>query len=130
MICACLPSLNIVISKLRSQTYKSNAYYNQDSSVQLSRMKGTNRRSISKNMSRPDGENENEFDADESHLISYAGAVAGGQDGKAGKTSQGRGVKGIQKTVDVQQTVEVVEGRGSGSGSGSGSQSPTPSRRY
>ncbi|KAL4808625.1 hypothetical protein BDV18DRAFT_88184 [Aspergillus unguis] len=113
LICACLPSLNIVLSKIRNHSYRSNAYYQQQDSMQLSHVKGTNHsRRMSKNMSlsrsRQDGEHD--FDADENHLISYAAGTGG-----LGNISR----SGIQKTVDVQQTVEVVEGRSSGSGSGS-----------
>ncbi|KAL4914854.1 hypothetical protein BDW62DRAFT_219802 [Aspergillus aurantiobrunneus] len=106
LICACLPSLNIVITKVRNHSYKTNAYYEQHgSSVQLSRVRGNTNKGISMSRSRHEPEN-GELNSDQSHLISYAGAVERGSD---------RGVRGgIQKTVDVQQTVEVVEeGEGS-----------------
>lgn len=104
LICACLPSLNIVISKVRNHSYKSNGYYeNQSASVPLSRVKGGSKAGVSMNLSRREPE-PHEVNSDESHLISYAGAVDRSQ------TELAHG--GIQKTVDVQQTYEVVEGDG------------------
>lgn len=118
LICACLPSLNIVISKVRNHSYKSNnGYYEgQSSSVPLSRVKGGggSKAGVSLNQSRREPE-PHEINSDESHLISYAGAVDRSQ------TDFTHG--GIHKTIDVQQTFEVVEGDGRGRGSGSGSPS-------
>ncbi|KAL4964939.1 uncharacterized protein BDV14DRAFT_173994 [Aspergillus stella-maris] len=112
LICACLPSLNIVIAKVRNHSYKSKYYQQQDSTMQLSRVKGTGSKGQSLNMSRREPEG-HELNSDENHLISYAGAVDGlAQGGKERKMAV-NGIGGIQKTVDVEQTVEVVEGRGS-----------------
>ncbi|KAL2861206.1 uncharacterized protein BJX67DRAFT_313545 [Aspergillus lucknowensis] len=91
LICACLPSLNIMIRKVRDHSYKSDRYYDQQgSSVQLSRVQGHHSKGLSLSRSRREPENR-EVNSDESHLISHAG----------------RG--GIQKTVDVLQTVEMVD---------------------
>ncbi|KAL2823296.1 hypothetical protein BDW59DRAFT_163458 [Aspergillus cavernicola] len=103
LICACLPSLNIIIAKVRNHSYKSsNRYYEQhDSTMQLSRVNGasTNAKGISMNMSRQDPES-HEVNSDQSHLISYAGAVDRSHAGPTGA---------IHKTVNVSQTVEVVD---------------------
>ncbi|KAL3469753.1 hypothetical protein BJX99DRAFT_264889 [Aspergillus californicus] len=103
LICACLPSLNIIITKVRNHSYKSsNRYYEQQASdMQLSRVNGNSKHGgISMNVSRREPES-HELNSDQSHLISFAGAVdrVGGGGG---------GIHGaIHKTVDVEQTVEV-----------------------
>ncbi|KAL4779642.1 hypothetical protein BJX76DRAFT_340173 [Aspergillus varians] len=107
LICACLPPLNIIISKLRNHSYKSNAYEDQPgSSVQLGRVRGNTTRGRSLNHSRREPEN-HAINSDESHLISYAGPL-----------DRGHGMTGgIHKTVDVKQTVEVMaEGEASPKG--------------
>ncbi|KAL5339942.1 hypothetical protein BJX70DRAFT_362329 [Aspergillus crustosus] len=117
LICACLPSLNILIRKMRDHSYKSNRdYQEQTSSIQLSRARGNSNKGISMNLSRRDPE-DHEINSDQSYLISHAGAVDGMKSMTKAKTM---GVGGIQKTVDVQQTVEVVERSEAGS----------PPRRY
>ncbi|KAL4925695.1 uncharacterized protein BDV17DRAFT_294279 [Aspergillus undulatus] len=121
LICACLPSLNIVIAKVRNHSYKSKYYQQQDSTMQLSKVKGNTNKGASMNMSRREPEG-HELNSEENHLISYAGAVDG-QPGASGKRMKGDGHGGIHKTVDVEQTVEVVEGRGLQG-------SPTGSLRY
>ncbi|RHZ55424.1 uncharacterized protein CDV56_107110 [Aspergillus thermomutatus] len=108
LICACLPTLNILIKKLRTAGYSSNRYYEQDSSVHLSQMKGGNNKRFSKGASKSDTYvDATEFGSDQSHLISYAGAV----DGESRDTAIG-----IQKTVDVSQTVEMLDQDGSDHG--------------
>ncbi|KAF7122203.1 hypothetical protein CNMCM5793_000160 [Aspergillus hiratsukae] len=100
LICACLPTLNILIKRLRKTGDSSNRYY-EDSSVHLSHLKAANKR-FSKGVSKSDTYvDATEFGSDQSHLISYAGAV----DGESRDTAIG-----IQKTVDVSQTVEVLAG--------------------
>ncbi|KAL6235259.1 hypothetical protein BDW75DRAFT_144777 [Aspergillus navahoensis] len=116
LICACLPSLNILITKVRNHSYRSKSgYYEQQSTdMQLSKVKGStkNRGSVSMNMSRSrcDPE-EQDLVSDESGLISHAGAAGDvpaveGHVDPAGRKSRGA----IHKTVDVQQTVEVLAG--------------------
>ncbi|OOF93150.1 hypothetical protein ASPCADRAFT_209755 [Aspergillus carbonarius ITEM 5010] len=96
MICACLPTVNILINKLRKKEYSSQRYYEPESSVNLSKLKGSNKRFSLGTSRRADG---TESACDQSHLITFAGAVdlEGGSD-----------VGGIHKTVDVSQTVEMV----------------------
>ncbi|RLM00089.1 hypothetical protein CFD26_107095 [Aspergillus turcosus] len=102
LICACLPTLNILIKRLRKAGDSSNRYYEQDSSVHLSHMKAANNKRFSKGVSKSDTYvDATEFGSDQSHLISYAGAV----DGESRDTAIG-----IQKTVDVSQTVEMLDG--------------------
>ncbi|CEL10848.1 hypothetical protein ASPCAL13957 [Aspergillus calidoustus] len=96
LICACLPSLNIIITKMRNHSYKSRYYEQHASSVQLSRVRGNTNKGISQ--SEPEN---NGLTSDESHLISYAGAVERSHMGPRG---------GIHKTVDVEQTIEMVDG--------------------
>lgn len=100
LICACLPTLNILINNIRKHGYgySSNRYYNQqESSVHLSKMKGVNSKGFSAIGSKSD--RETEFGSDQSHLITYAGAVDSGVSGETG----------IYKTVDVQQKVEMID---------------------
>ncbi|KAL4977183.1 hypothetical protein BDW66DRAFT_165926 [Aspergillus desertorum] len=132
LICACLPSLNILIAKVRNHSYRSKSgYYEQQSTdMQLSKVKGatTNGVPASMNVSHScrDPE-EQELVSDESGLISHAGAagdvpVVDRHGDSTGKKSRGA----IHKTVDVQQTVEVLAG-----GAGAGRKSPSSSpRRY
>jgi hypothetical protein len=102
LICACLPTLNILISRLRkaNNSYDSNRYYQEGSSgVQLGKLKGSHGKGFSAIGSKTSKSDlENEFGSDQSHLISYAGAVDVGAGGAGG----------IQRTVDVSQTVEMV----------------------
>ncbi|KAL2813881.1 integral membrane protein [Aspergillus granulosus] len=98
LICACLPSLNIVIAKLRNHSYKSRYYKHQGSSVALSRVRGNTNTGVS-SKSRNEAES-HEINSDQSHLISFAGAVERNHKGAHG---------GIHKTVDVSQTVEMVD---------------------
>ncbi|KAL2787222.1 hypothetical protein BJX66DRAFT_311473 [Aspergillus keveii] len=100
LICACLPSMNIVITKLRNHSYKSKYYQEHTSDVQLSRVRGNTNKRLSMNASQIDPELHG-INSDESHLISFAGAVERSHTGPRG---------GIHKTVDVQQTIEVVDG--------------------
>ncbi|KAI9375129.1 hypothetical protein BJX61DRAFT_531873 [Aspergillus egyptiacus] len=101
LICACLPSLNIILAKVRDRSYKSSHYYHQQgSTMQLSNVKGTAGKGVMTNVSRAELE-PHELNSDQSHLISYAGAVDRGQVDSAGT--------GIHKTVDVSQTVELVD---------------------
>ncbi|KAE8349610.1 hypothetical protein BDV28DRAFT_160345 [Aspergillus coremiiformis] len=102
LICACLPTMNILINKFRKAGYSnhSNMYYQNESSMPLSKLKGVNNKgfsAIGSNVSSA----EPEFGSDQSHLISFAGTV----DNDLGSASDG----GIHKTVDVSQTVEVLE---------------------
>lgn len=103
LICACLPTVNLVLSKLRaygSSANRSYGYNNGSSSVPLSKMRNFGSKAgASKN--EPEG-GTIDYGNDQSHLISYAGAVETGTGGKA---------PGIQKTVDVSQTVEMVDER-------------------
>ncbi|PYI25925.1 hypothetical protein BP00DRAFT_467463 [Aspergillus indologenus CBS 114.80] len=87
LICACLPTINILINKLRKKGYYSSDRYEPTSSLQLS----TSRRA--------DGL---ESASDQSHLISFAGGLDVASSAETG---------GIHKTVDVSQTVEVVADR-------------------
>ncbi|PWY79326.1 integral membrane protein [Aspergillus heteromorphus CBS 117.55] len=97
LICACLPTVNILINKLRKKEYSSQRYYEADSSLQLSKMKGANSKRFSLgNSRRADGV---ESASDQSHLITFAGTVD-----MAPNADPGR----IHKTVDVSQTVEMV----------------------
>ncbi|KAL3464786.1 hypothetical protein BJX64DRAFT_253789 [Aspergillus heterothallicus] len=103
LICACLPSLNIIITKMRNHSYKSRYYKQQNSSMQLSRVRGNTNPGAS--ISRSHNEPENgELNSDQSHLISYAGAV---------ERSHGALRGGIHKTVDVSQMIEMVDEAGS-----------------
>ncbi|KAL4993037.1 hypothetical protein BDV10DRAFT_179846 [Aspergillus recurvatus] len=121
LICACLPSLNILIAKVRNHSYRSKSgYYEQQSTdMQLSKVKEGTKNGVSLSHSRRDPEDQ-EFVSDESGLISHAGAagdvaVVDGHGDPAGRKSR----VGIHKTVDVQQTVEVLAG-------GAGGNSPSP----
>ncbi|PYH98005.1 hypothetical protein BO71DRAFT_88707 [Aspergillus ellipticus CBS 707.79] len=97
LICACLPTVNILINKLRSKEYSSQRYYEPGSSLQLSKMKAGNNRRFSLGTSRRvDGI---ESASDQSHLITFAGTV---------DMAPGADPVGIRKMVDVSQTVEVV----------------------
>ncbi|KAB8077919.1 hypothetical protein BDV29DRAFT_167340 [Aspergillus leporis] len=100
LICACLPTMNILINKLRKAgySYGSNKYYQNESSMQLSKMKNANSKGFSAIGSKT-SRTEPDFGSDQSHLISYAGTVDAGATGETG----------IHKTVDVSQTVEVLE---------------------
>ncbi|KAF9891861.1 hypothetical protein FE257_003346 [Aspergillus nanangensis] len=100
LICACLPTLNILIRKIQTKAYSSDRYYH-DSTVHLSKVKGAGGTGFSTSGSRVD--RENEFGNDQSHLISYAGAV------DVASTSPTSGGVGIHKTVDVSQTVEMLD---------------------
>ncbi|KAL4865003.1 hypothetical protein BDV12DRAFT_156635 [Aspergillus spectabilis] len=121
LICACLPSINILIRKVRDHSYKSNRdYQEQTSSVQLSRVHGNSKKGLSMSLSRREPE-DHEVNSDQSHLISYAGAVDGGRSMGLGLGLGPKGgIRGIQKTIDVEQTVEVVDKSEAGS----------PERRY
>ena len=109
LICACLPTVNFFVRRLRDTAgrygYGSNRYYAHSGSgpVQLGKVK---------NAAASDG---TEFGSDERHLISYAGAADGNGSGNLGMNGDGR--TGIHKTVDVSQTVEVME-EGDNSGRG------------
>ena len=105
IICTCLPTVNLVISKIRKYGSSANRSYgyHHDSNVPLSKMRnmGGSRNPPSKGSKRnPDGTID--FGNDQSHLISYAGAVDTGAD-SAGA--------GIHKTIDVSQTVEMLDER-------------------
>ncbi|GFF31136.1 hypothetical protein IFM58399_02786 [Aspergillus lentulus] len=109
LICACLPSLNILIKRARKNGYSSNRYAEQDSSVQLGHVKPAPKKRLSMGFSKSDTYvDPTELGCDQSHLISYAGAVDGDSRDAA---------LGIHKTVDVSQTVEVLDGNRSRSGS-------------
>ncbi|GLA55827.1 hypothetical protein AnigIFM63604_002911 [Aspergillus niger] len=97
MICACLPTINILINKLRKKECSSQRYYAPESSVNLDKLKGGSMRYSLGNFQYADG---TESVSDQSYLITLAGMVdmAGGGDW------------GIHKTVDVSQTVVVVDG--------------------
>ncbi|KAA8652848.1 hypothetical protein EYZ11_003305 [Aspergillus tanneri] len=99
LICACLPTFNVLIRKLRHAAYGSNRYYQQEesSSVPLSKMKASGSKGFSMGSKR-----EHDFGSDQSHLISYAGTVDLANGGDA------TGIH-IHKTVDVSQTVEMVD---------------------
>ncbi|RAL14507.1 uncharacterized protein BO97DRAFT_340434 [Aspergillus homomorphus CBS 101889] len=100
LICACLPTLNILINKLRKKGYYSSERYEPSSSVQLSKMKNGGSKRFSLGTSRrADGL---ESASDQSHLISFAGGPDIACSPETG---------GIHKTVDVSQTVEVVADR-------------------
>ncbi|KAI9036440.1 uncharacterized protein KD926_001783 [Aspergillus affinis] len=104
LICACLPTFNIVIRKLRSKAYSSNRYYQPESSVPLSKMKASAGKGFSM-VSKPD----HDFGSDQSHLITYAGTVdMGSSAGGVAGSPDTNGIH-IHKTVDVSQTVEVVD---------------------
>jgi hypothetical protein len=92
--------MNILINKLRKAgySYGSNKYYQNESSMQLSKMKNANSKGFSAIGSKT-SRTEPDFGSDQSHLISYAGTVDAGATGETG----------IHKTVDVSQTVEVLE---------------------
>ncbi|KAL2833479.1 hypothetical protein BJY01DRAFT_253529 [Aspergillus pseudoustus] len=101
LICACLPSLNIIISKVRNHSDKSRYYKQQGSSMQLSRVRGGNTNtaaSIGRSRTEPESLEGNADD--ESRLILHAG--------------------GIHKTVDVSQTIEMVDRTEGGEGRRSG----------
>ncbi|KAE8378626.1 hypothetical protein BDV26DRAFT_261238 [Aspergillus bertholletiae] len=108
LICACLPTMNILINKLRKAgyNYSSNKYYQDESTVHLSKMKAGHSKGFSAIGSKTSG-TEPEFGSDQSHLISFAGTV------DMNANSDGR----IHKTVDVSQTVEVLQGEASSSSS-------------
>lgn len=72
--------------------------------MQLSKMKGTQSKGFSAIASKSD--REPDYGSDQSHLITYAGAVDNGVSGDAG----------IYKTVDVSQKVEVVDERNNRNG--------------
>ncbi|KAK1145238.1 hypothetical protein N8T08_004391 [Aspergillus melleus] len=104
LICACLPTFNIVIRKLRSKAYSSNRYYQPESSVPLSKMKASAGKGFSMVSKR-----DHDFGSDQSHLITYAGTVdMGSSTGVTAGSSDTNGIH-IHKTVDVSQTVEVVD---------------------
>ncbi|KAJ6118981.1 hypothetical protein N7471_013601 [Penicillium samsonianum] len=100
LICACLPTLNILISRLckAGYSYGSKKHYTHDSSMQLSKMKGNDSRNISTNKSRS---SKSEFvpASDQSHLISYADIA------NIGSSNDGY----IHKTIDVSQYVEIID---------------------
>lgn len=105
IICCCLPTVNLVLSKLRqygSSANRSHGYgYNNDSSVPLSKVRGFGSKgAMSKGNSRRDPDGTIDYGTDQSHLISYAGAVEREPDSRT---------PGIHKTVDVSQTVEMVD---------------------
>ncbi|KAI3054290.1 hypothetical protein CBS147353_11454 [Aspergillus niger] len=97
MICACLPTINILINKLRKKEYSSQRYYAPESSVNLEKLKGGSKRFSPGTSRHVDG---TESVSDQSHLITLAGIadMAGGGDW------------GIHKSVDVSQTVMVIDG--------------------
>ncbi|ODM14599.1 hypothetical protein SI65_09944 [Aspergillus cristatus] len=98
IICACLPAVNIVIAKLRKYGSSYNrSYGHQDSSVPLSKMrKGASKGQSKASKNDPEG-TLTDYENDQSHLISYAGSAQGG--------------RGIHKTIDVSQTVEMLDER-------------------
>ncbi|KAB8263583.1 hypothetical protein BDV32DRAFT_110472 [Aspergillus pseudonomiae] len=106
LICACLPTMNILINKIRKAgySYGSNKYYQDESSMHLSKMKGANSKGFSAIGSKA-SRTEPEFGSDQSHLIAYAGTV----------DMSATGDGGIHKTIDVSQTVEVLAGESSSS---------------
>ncbi|EAW17342.1 uncharacterized protein NFIA_072560 [Aspergillus fischeri NRRL 181] len=109
LICACLPSINLLINRARKTGYSSTRYPEQESSVQLGHVKPATKKRLSKGLSKSETYvDPTEFGCDQSHLISYAGAV----DGESRDAALG-----IHKTVDVSQTVEVLDGNRSRSGS-------------
>lgn len=99
LICACLPSANLVIAKIQQYGSSANrSYANQDSSsLPLSKMRHMGSKNTSK-LSKRD-QDTIDYGNDQSHLISFAGANGGDAPRAAG----------IQKTVDVSQTVEMVD---------------------
>ncbi|KAF7183475.1 hypothetical protein CNMCM7691_003674 [Aspergillus felis] len=108
LICACLPSLNVLLTRVRKTGYSSNRYAEQDSSMQLGHVKPANSKRFSMGLSKNETYvDPTEFGCDQSHLISHAGAVDGESHDAA---------LGIHKTVDVSQTVEVLDGSGSDHG--------------
>lgn len=98
LICACLPAMNIVLAKIRKYGSSQNrSYGHQDSSVPLSKLRLGGSKGVSK-ASKNDPEGTlTDYGNDQSHLISYAGSVQGGG--------------GIHKTIDVSQTVEMLDER-------------------
>lgn len=102
IICTCLPTLNLIISKIRKYGSSANRSYgyHHDSSVPLSKMRNMGGSKNPPSKRDPDGTID--FGNDQSHLISYAGAVETGSD-SAGA--------GIHKTIDVSQTVEMLDER-------------------
>ncbi|RDW61745.1 uncharacterized protein DSM5745_10417 [Aspergillus mulundensis] len=106
LICACLPSLNILIAKVRNHSYRSKSgYYEQQSTdMKLSKVKGATPSNTTGSRRDPE---DHELVSDESGLITHAGAAGAVVDNPAGRKSRG----GIHKTVDVQQTVEVLADR-------------------
>ncbi|OJK01559.1 hypothetical protein ASPACDRAFT_77276 [Aspergillus aculeatus ATCC 16872] len=100
LICACLPTINILVNKLRKKGYYSSDRYEPTSSLQLSKMKNGGSKRFSLGTSRrADGL---ESASDQSHLISFAGGPDVASSVETG---------GIHKTVDVSQTVEVMADR-------------------
>ncbi|PYH49580.1 uncharacterized protein BP01DRAFT_370258 [Aspergillus saccharolyticus JOP 1030-1] len=100
LICACLPTINILINKLWKKGYYSSERYEPNSSMQLSKMKNGGSKRFSMGTSRrADGL---ESASDQSHLITFAGGLDLASSAETG---------GIQKTIDVSQTVEVVVNR-------------------
>lgn len=94
-----------MIRKLRSKAYSSNRYYQPESSnVPLSKMKASAGKGFSMGSKR-----DHDFGSDQSHLITYAGTVDMGH--SAGATAGSPDANGIHihKTVDVSQTVEMVD---------------------
>ncbi|KAK9589048.1 hypothetical protein V6Z90_006127 [Aspergillus fumigatus] len=111
LICACLPSVNLLINRARKTGYSSNRYAEQESSVQLGPVRSAAKKRLSRGLSKSDTYvDPTEFGNDQSHLISHAGAV----DGESRDAALG-----IHKTVDVSQTVEVLDGNRRHSGSDS-----------
>ncbi|EBA27424.1 conserved hypothetical protein [Aspergillus fumigatus A1163] len=109
LICACLPSVNLLINRARKTGYSSNRYAEQESSVQLGPVRSAAKKRLSRGLSKSDTYvDPTEFGNDQSHLISHAGAV----DGESRDAALG-----IHKTVDVSQTVEVLDGNRRHSGS-------------
>lgn len=105
IICCCLPTVNLVLSKLRAYGSSANRSYgyNNDSNVPLSKIRNFGSKGdMSKGNSRRDPEGTVDYGTDQSHLISYAGAVEREPDSRT---------PGIHKTVDVSQTVELVDER-------------------
>lgn len=103
IICCCLPTVNLVLAKLRQYGSSANRSYgyNNDSSVPLSKVRNFGSKGgMSKGNSKRDPDGTVDYGTDQSHLISYAGAVERESDSRTA---------GIHKTVDVSQTVEMVD---------------------
>lgn len=102
LICACLPTVNLVLSKLRAYGSSANrsrsyGYHQESSNVPLSRIRNLGSKG---GMSKHDPEGTVDYGNDQSHLISYAGALETGPDSKT---------PGIHKTINVSQTVEMAD---------------------